>query len=778
MQFSVLGSLRVVGGDGELIVVSAPRLRVLLAVLLWRANQPVPADELAEMIWDGAPPAGTAAAVRALVKRLRRVLGEHAGARIVTRAPGYMIELYEDELDASWFETLGREAGAAARAGRWAEAGHTAAVALGLWHGTPLADVSSQLLRDQWVPHLEQVRVQVLEWRIEADLHEGRHEELIGELRDVIVRHPLREHFHAQLMLALARAGRQAEALAVYQQARVALVSELGIEPGPELRQVHERILAGDAALVPPTSAHDKPVVPRELPGAVRHFTGRETELAALTALIEQTSEKLPGTVVISAIGGTAGVGKTALAVQWAHQVAEQFPHGQLYMNLRGYDPAEPVSAATALAGLLRTLGVPTPDIPDGVEDRSRLYRSILAGHRMLVVLDNARDGDQVRPMLPGDPGCVAVVTSRDTLAGLVAADGARRLDLDLLPLADAVALLRSLIGGRVDDDPEAAAALAELCARLPLALRIAAELAAARSSAPLRELVAELAASRLNSLDAGEDRADVRAVFSWSFRHLPDGVTRALALIGLHPGADLDVHAVAALTDTTTGQVRRALGRLHRASLIQAVGPGRYGMHDLLRAYAREQAAARDADGSCHRALTQLFDYYLAAAAAAMDVLFPAEAYRRPRITPGAAVMPAMPDEGVARAWLDSERANLVAVVAHCADHGWPRHATVLASMLFRYLITGSHLPEADTIYSHALQAARRPGDLAAEASALNGLGGIGVWRGRFRDAVGHYQAALERYRRCGDRVGQGRVLYNLGLTEQYLNNRRSAAG
>jgi tetratricopeptide (TPR) repeat protein len=481
---------------------------------------------------------------------------------------------------------------------------------------------------------------------------------------------------------------------------------------------------------------------------------------------------------VISAIGGTAGVGKTALAVQWAHQVAERFPDGQLHVNLRGYDPGEPVSPAEALAGFLHALGVPGTHIPDETEDRARLFRSRLAGRRVLLLLDNAHDSEQVRPLLPGDPGCVAVVTSRDTLAGLVAADGARRLDLDVLPLPDAVTLLRSLIGGRADTDPTATAELAGLCARLPLALRIAAELAAARRGVPLGGLVAELEADRLDRLDAGEDRADVRAVFSWSYRQLPDDIAGAFALTGLHPGADLDVPAAAALTGTSTAQARKMIDRLHRASLLQATGPGRYRMHDLLRVYAHEQAAARDTGGRREQALTRLFDHYLAAAAAAMDALFPAEARLRPRAGQPAPVGPEMPSHADAQAWLDRERANLVAVVVHCAGHGWPRHATSLAGTLFRYLMTGSYLAEAHTIYSHALQAARRSGELAAEASALNGLGGIGMIKGHFHDASGHYQAALERCRQLGDRDGEARALHNLGSTENQLHNDRSAAG
>jgi tetratricopeptide (TPR) repeat protein/transcriptional regulator with XRE-family HTH domain len=531
---------------------------------------------------------------------------------------------------------------------------------------------------------------------------------------------------------------------------------------------------AGIAAVTGLGQREPPNAVPRQLPAAVSCFTGRDAELAALTGLLDGQPGVGAPALVISAIGGTAGVGKTALAVQWAHTVAKRFPDGQLYVNLRGYDTGEPVAPAEALAGFLRTLGVPGTDIPDDMEDRVRLYRSLLADRQVLVLLDNARDPGQVRPLLPGDAGCVAVVTSRDTLAGLVATDGARRLDLDVLPLADAVALLRSLIGPRADQDPEAVAQLAGLCARLPLALRIAAELAAGRGQVPLPDLVAELAAGRLDGLDAGEARADVRAVFSWSLRQLDDSAAAAFALTGLHPGEDLDVPAAAALTGTTADQARRVLGQLHRANLLQAAGPGRYTMHDLLRAYAREQAAARDTDGQSRQALTRLFDYYLAAVAAAMDAWYPAEAHRRPHIPPATAASPAIPGE--ARTWLDRERANLVAVVVHCAGQGWPGHATGLATTLYRYLMTSFHLPEAHTIFSHALQAARRSGDPAAEAEALNGLGGISMLTGHFRDGTDYFQAALERYRECGDRTGQGRALHNLGVTEHLMHSYRSA--
>src|SRR5215469_8313570 len=316
MQFKVLGPLQVIAGNSNTI--SAGRLRTLLAVLLWRANQPMAADEIAELVWDGAPPSGAPDAIRVLVMRLRRQLDTRAAARIVTRSPGYTIEVSGDELDATLFETLILQTGAAVRAGQWARTARTASEALGLWRGKALSDIPSQLLRDRWVPHLDQTRLQALEWRIEAHLHLGRHEHVVAELTDLTVRHPLRERFHVQLMLALTRCGRQAEALETYQQARRALVEELGIEPGPELRAMHERILSGKsepAVTVLGEAAAE--VVPRQLPAAPRHFTGRRTELDRLVALA-QGDGGLAGTVVISAIDGMAGIGKTALAVHAA----------------------------------------------------------------------------------------------------------------------------------------------------------------------------------------------------------------------------------------------------------------------------------------------------------------------------------------------------------------------------------------------------------------------------------------------------------------------------
>jgi tetratricopeptide (TPR) repeat protein len=470
---------------------------------------------------------------------------------------------------------------------------------------------------------------------------------------------------------------------------------------------------------------------------------------------------------VIAVISGTAGVGKTALAVHWAHEVAGNFPDGQLFVNLRGYDPDRLMPAADALAGFLRALGLPGQDIPPDVDERAALYRSLLAGRRMLVVLDNARSAEQVRPLLPSTPTCAMAVTSRDALAGLVAREGAIRLNLDLLPLDDAVGLMRALIGQRVDAVPAAARALAERCSRLPLALRVAAEWAAARPGVPLAALADELAGQRrLDLLEAGGDpRTGVRAVFSWSYRHLDPVAARGFRLVSSHPGPDLDLYAAAAVAGVTLEEARHAVDLLVRAHMIQPAGPDRYGLHDLLRGYARELSATEDAADERRSALTRLFGHYLYAAATAMDTLYPGERHRRPRIPAPAGAVPPLAGPAAARTWLDAERANLAAVAAYTADYGWPGHAIQLATTVFRYLDIAGHYPEAVTITAHARRAARDSGDLAAEARALSDLAVIDLRQSRSPSAETNLRQALGLYRQAGDQNGQARVLGNLGI-------------
>ncbi len=783
MRFGILGPLLVHDGDADRAVPSA-RQRVLLAALLVRAGRAVPADELAELVWDGSPPAGAATTLRTHVLRLRQALGPSAGSRVVTRYRGYLAVASDEELDLLHFVRLCRQGGAAVRVGAWADASATLTSALELWRGAPLADIPGRQLCQEEIPRLEQLRLQALEWRADARLRLGCHDELVPELEALTAGNPLRERFHAQLMLALHRSGRRAEALAAYQHARRVLVDELGAEPGAELRELHRGILADDRVLSvrqpADAAAGPDPVMPRQLPAPVGSFTGRESELAALTQLAPARGP-VPAAMVISVIAGTAGVGKTALAVSWAHRVASRFPDGQLYVNLRGYDTGQPVAAADALAGFLRALGVPGRDIPAGMDERASTYRSLLAGRRMLVLLDNADSEQRVRPLLPGSPACMALVTSRNSLPGLVALNGARRLQLDVLPAAEAVALLRALIGPRVDADPAAADALAARCGRLPLALRVAAELAAARPAASVADLAAQLASQqrRLDLLDAGGDeQAAVRAVFSWSYQKLDAPAARAFRFMSLHPGPAFDARALAALTATTPGQAGRTIGELVRAHLIQPAGQVRYSAHDLLRVYAADLTARCDRERERRAALSRLFDYYLYAAAAAMDALFPSEQYRRPAVHPPASPAPPVARPAAARDWLDAELPALTAVAAHAADHGWPGHAVRLSAVLFRYLETGGHYTSAVIIGGKARRAAAQTGDLAAEAAALIDQGIARYGLGQRRRAASCLGQALVLFRQAGDQAGLARVLGNLGSLSQRLGSYPQAAG
>ena len=769
LEFCLLGPV-VVRRDGAILPVPRGSQRAVLAALLLNAGRVVSVDELAETLWGAAPRPSAQATVRNYVKRLRRVLGED---RIVTVAPGYAIRADPAELDVARFEGLLEAARKAARDASWQVAADHAVSALALWRGEPLADVRSDLLALGEVPRLAELRLQAAELRIDAELHLGRPAAVIAELEQLAGAHPLRERLHVLLMLAMSREGRRAEALAAYRHARRVLVAELGTEPGAELRELHRTILEGDTGgggLEGDRRAGGwAPAVPRELPGPVRPFVGREAELEALTRRLDEA-----GTVVISAVGGTAGVGKTALAVHWAHRVASRFPDGQLYVNLRGYDPGPPVPAADALAGFLRALGVPDTALPAGADERAARYRSLLAGRRMLVVVDNACDAEQVRPLLPGSPSCVTVVTSRDSLAGLVARDGARRLDLDLLPEAEAVGLLRALIGERVDAEPGAAAGLAARCARLPLALRVAAERAAAEPGAPLADLLAQLADQRLDLLEGGGDpRTAIRAVFSWSFRHLDQESARAFRLLGLHPGLHFDAYAVAALAGVRLEHARRLLDRLARAGLIQPAGRGRYGLHDLLRAYAAEQGNGPEAERRA--ALTRLFDYYLAAAAAAADAIFPADT-DQPRV-PRPGPVPPVSDPAAALAWLDAQRADLVAVAGYAAGHGWPGHAIGLAATVFCYPQTGDLAVDV-AMHGHACRAAAQTGDRAAEAAALTRLGRAVSAQGRLGEAAVHFERALAKYREGGDGIGEARALVSLGFVDYGQGRYRQSTG
>ncbi|MEV4708372.1 BTAD domain-containing putative transcriptional regulator [Actinoplanes sp. NPDC049316] len=768
-QFGVLGVVEA-RIDGRSVELGHARQRCVLGVLLVEAGRPVTVDQLIDRVWGDNAPQRAAGALYSYLSRLRRAVAGAGGAEIRREPGGYLLTVDPEAVDLHRFRGLMASA-------RAAESDRSAAglitQALALWRGDPFAGLDT--------PWLDAMRRTLLDERSAAELDRndvllrlGRHGELLPALAAAVAEHPLDERLAGQAMLALYRSGRQADADEQYRRIRRSLADELGSDPGAALRRLHEQILAADPALAGPAGESRAPgapataamTTPTQLPADVRAFTGRTDELVALDRLLAPAGGEEPP-LTVALLSGTAGVGKSALAVRWAHRVRDAFPHGQLYVNLRGYDAEQPVGVADALAGFLTALGVRGPEIPPGTDERAGRYRSELTGRRMLVLLDNASSVEQVRPLLPGSGSCLVLITSRDSLPGMVAVHGAERVNLDLLPLPDAVGLLAKLIGARVEREPAAAADLAAACARLPLALRIAAELAADRADVPLADLVAELGdyQARLDLLDAGGDpRAEIRAVFSWSYQNLPDGAARVFRLLGLHPGETAHVDAVAALTGTTPGEARRLLGVLTRASLVQAGPGGRYGMHDLLRAYAAELAAAHDGEPDRRAALTRLFDHYLAGSVAAMATLYPGG-------------VPAAGDPDAARAWIEAERPNLAAVCTYGAAHGWYQHTVALAETLFRYLDAGGPVTEAAAVTASAVSAAQALGDRDAQARALSDLGRLHRRQGRLHEAAVTYRQALNLYADLGDRASEALVLRNLGSVDWRLGDYRQAA-
>ncbi|GAA5065466.1 BTAD domain-containing putative transcriptional regulator [Thermocatellispora tengchongensis] len=744
MTVELLGPLRVWVG-GRPVELPAGRLRALLAVLAMSAGRTVPADRLAVAVWGADARGDPRANVRTNVKRLRRALGTAGEQVIAARPGGYLLMADPEQVNALRFGRLLDEAAADPAAER-----SRLAAALALWRGTPFDGIRSDWLERSVGPALQERYLSALERRVDLELAAGPCPSLtdLADLADLAERHPLRESLWARLLRVLESAGRPAEALERYETIRRRLAEELGADPSPELRQVHAGLLAGDA---PPLAR----AVPRQLPAAAGGFAGREAELAALDALLRpppapsRPPDAPPGVAdrtrspAIAVIAGTAGVGKTTLAVHWARRVAGRFPDGQLYVDLRGYDPSrQAVRPAEAIGEFLAALRVPPHQIPDGPAAQAGLYRSLLAGRRMLVLLDNARDAAQVAPLLPGASGCLVVVTSRDHLAGLVVTYGAHPLTLDLLPAVDAERLLAARLGrDRIAAEPAAVEEIVRRCAGLPLALAIVAARAAIHPAHPLGALAGELR----DGLGALGRAVDVRAIFSWSYETLADETARTFRLVaGLHPGPGCTIDAAASLAGVPVSRVRAALAELTRANLLTEHAPGRYSCHDLLRAYALELCQARDADRDAAR--HRVVDHYVHSACAAAAYLhghFETVALPAPR--PGVRVTGfAGADE--AMAWLAEERPALLAALDLAAGLGLDRHVCRLAAALFVFLHRRGRWQERAETQRAAVAAARRLGDPVEEARARRDLAAALADLGRFDDAHHHLDAALEQ--------------------------------
>ena len=797
MEFLLLGPL-VVRSGGGVVPVRPGKQRTVLAALLVAANRVVTTDDLAEALWGASPPPSAQVTLQNYVKRLRHALADADRSLISTHPHGYQIRAGPGELDLLRFRGLVTAAHAAGRDGQWQSAAEQAATALELWREDPLADVDSELLLHREVPPLIEMRLQAAEIKADASLHLGRHAEVINELSQLAAAHPLRERFWALLMLALYRSGRQADALAAYQRARKMLVAELGTEPGAELSRVQHRVLTGEADAEdqtrPPAPARARglrrgdssdPAAkrlagPRQLPAPVRGFTGRAAELDQLSLLLGDASPQPPGPVLILAIDGTAGVGKTALAVHWAHQVAARFPDGQLYVNLRGFGPVgAPADPAEAIRSFLEALGADRGRIPVSLDSQAALYRSLLAGKRVLIVLDNALDEQQVRPLLPASPGCLVLVTSRRQMAGLAAVDGARLLNLDVLSPAEARELLARRLGPeRAAAEPHAVGELAVLCGRLPLALAITAARAAAQPGHPLSALATELRDEhgRLDALDTADPNASARVVFAWSYQQLDSPVARLFRLAGLHPGPDITIPAAASLTGTTQHAARRALRELTAANVLTEHLPGRYALHDLLRAYAAEQAHHTDSDTDRREATGRVLDHYLHTAAGAALLLDPSKepiVLAPPR--PGTA--PEQPaDHRQALAWFEAEHQVLLASVTLAAGSGFEGHAWQLPWAMVSHL--REHRQERAAIQRTALAAAGRLGNTAAQALSSRLLAIACSGLGDHDQARDHYACSLTLYQRLGNRLGQAKIHQNLSVLAERQGHYANALG
>ncbi|UNT01285.1 NB-ARC domain-containing protein [Streptomyces tubbatahanensis] len=586
MRLTVLGPVRVWRGDQPLAL-GSPQQKAVLAALLLRGGHTATAEELIDGIWGEEPPEMARAALRTYASRIRKALGPD-GDLLVSESGGYALGDGDGDgtsLDVETARQLAAQADKAVSGGDLVRARELYDAALAQWSGEPLAHIPGPYAEAQRA-RLTEWRMSLLELRYDLDLRLGRHAEAVAGLTALAASHPLRERLRELLMLALYRSGRQAEALAVHADIRRLLADELGVGPGPELTELQQRILEADESLACSDESRAAqprtPTIPAQLPATVPDFTGRDALVARLGAQLARAD----GTVM--ALAGIGGVGKTALAVHLGHAVADRFPDGQLYVDLQGTG-ASPEEGAAVLGGFLRALGADDASLPEGVEERAALFRSLLAGRRVLVLLDNARDAAQVRPLLPGTTGCAALVTSRVRMVDLA---GARLVDLDVLGPGEAMALFSRVVGReRVGAEREAAMDVVAACGFLPLALRIAAARLSARRTWTVSVLAAKLADERrrLDELQAGDQA--VGATFELGYAHLDAEQARAFCLLGLTEGPDIPLAAAAALLDRSAEEAEDLLEALVDSSLLESAGPGRYRLHNLLRLHARARA-------------------------------------------------------------------------------------------------------------------------------------------------------------------------------------------
>jgi DNA-binding SARP family transcriptional activator len=788
-------------------------------------NRPISRPQMISAVWGDAEPSSATNLLHRHISGLRRVLEPDRPARaapgqLTWTEAGYLLAVPAGRVDLEIFDLDVDQARRARADGDLPAAAAGLRSALALWRGPACEGLTSPFL-DAQRDRLGERLIGIIEERVELDLATGDHADVIGELRQLIAEHPLRERLHGLLMLALYQAGRRADALVAFQDARVLLREELGVDPAAPLQRLHQQILTGDPDLaavgyrdipavgdaapvaaqvadqlpVPAQVADQLPVpaqvpVPAQLPHSMPGFSGRQAQLDQLNELLPSHQHAAAGTIVVTAIAGTAGVGKTALAVHWAHQVRDRFPDGQLYVNLRGFDPAGPaMEPADAIRGFLDAFAVPPDRIPPDLDAQAALYRTLLADRRVLIVLDNARDASQVRPLLPGTPLSLVIVTSRNQLLSLVATNGAKPIVVDLLPRGEARSLLVRRLGRqRIVAEPAAVEQIIDSCAGLPLALSIVSARASANVRLPLADLAGELREARggLYALDGGDTHTDIRAVFSWSYNTLSPPAARLFRLLGLHAGPDIGLPGVASLFGVPVPQARALLTELTRAHLLSFRGNRRFTFHDLLRAYAGELAEVHDSAEERRAAVHRVLDHYLGTAYRADELLRPS---RDDVITLGSpsplVITEDLRDRHEALKWFTSEHQVLLAALRQAANEGFDVHTWQLAWAFSSFLDRSGHWHEAAAFQETALEAATGLGDPYAQAKSHGCLAYTSARLRRYDDAYAHLRHALKFYQDLGDQPGQAHAHWILawvfdqqGSYQEALSHARQALG
>jgi DNA-binding SARP family transcriptional activator/tetratricopeptide (TPR) repeat protein len=773
VQFRILGPVQVVTADGT-ATLPRRRERCLLAILLLELDQFVSADRLTDLLWNADPPAGARHTLASHVSRVRSLLAtvgaaDH-GVALVSGREGYHITGNPDLVDAHLFRSLVDHATTMARPDRRQS---QLRAALDLWRGPPMAGAATDWLRRQLCTDLEERRLAAIEHLAAACLALGQPGDVLPMLAQTAAQNPGHERLVELLMRALHQAGRKAEALDAFMRTRTFLAEELGLDPRAALRDLHQAILRDQLPTATPPAP--TPAIPRQLP-AVPGFVGRADALNELDELLVD-GEGRGEAVVISAIDGTAGVGKTALAAHWAHRVADRFPDGQLFIDLHGYTHGvEPVEPAEVLDRMLRTLGIPGPQIPTSLDERGALYRTRVADQRMLIVLDNAATETQVAPLLPGAPGCLVLVTSRHRLAGL---DHTHTLSLDILPTPDAVTLFTRAAAEHnpVGQPPELLTELVELCGRLPLAIRIAAARLRSHPTWNLSHLIERLRdrQHRLAELEAGQ--RSITAALDLSYQHLSHDQQLTYRRLGLPPGPDIDAYATAALLDLALPHATRKLDELLDAHLLLEPVPGRFRFHDLTRAHAAHTATGERAEPAGREALDRLLDYYQHTASVAMDTAYPYERERRPQFPPARTPSPDLSGPAAALDWLDTELSNLLATANGATERGKAQPILHLSAILHRHLRTRGRYDVAQTLHHQALAAARATGHQAGQLDALTCLGHIYRLQGRNEQAADHFGQALQIARTIENRDGEQYALWGLGRAHRLRGQYELAA-